>query len=419
VNLTRALRHRDFRLFFTGQSISLIGTWMQIIAMSWLVYRLSGSPFVLGLVGFCGQLPSLLLSPLAGVLADRWPRKRILLVTQTASMLQALTIAALVFSKLVAVWQIILLSIVLGCVNAFDIPARQSLLVDMVKDRADLGNAIALNSSMVNGARLVGPAIAGVLIGWVGEGTCFLLNGLSYLAVLAALIAMRPTQHAKVDGHPEVWTSLKEGFAYVSGFAPVRTILLLLALVSLMGMPYSVLMPVFAERVLHGGPHTYGFLMSSAGVGALGGAVYLASRANVLGMGRILVIATSLFGTGLVAFSFSTHLAFSMACLVVSGCGMIISLAGSNTILQTIVDDDKRGRLMSFYTMSFMGMVPLGSFMSGALASHFGAPITVRLGGCACVIGSMLFASRLGHIRELIRPIYREKGILPSPPENT
>jgi len=233
--------------------------------------------------------------------------------------------------------------------------------------------------------------------------------------VIAALAAMKPVARTEPPHHREVWASLKEGFRYVSGFAPVRTILLLLALVSLMGMPYSVLMPVFAEKVLHGGPHTYGFLMSSAGVGALSGAIYLASRPTVLGMGRILVLATALFGAGLIAFSFSTRVAVSMGCLVFVGVGMIMSLAGSNTILQTIVDDDKRGRLMSFYTMSFMGMVPLGSFMSGVLASHFGAPVTVRLGGAACVVGSLIFARQLPQIRALIRPIYRAKGILPHP----
>ena len=411
----RALKYPNFRLFFAGQSISLIGTWMQNIAMGWLVFRLTGSPVMLGAIGFCGQLPNTLFAPLAGVLADRWERRRILVVTQSLAMFQALAIAALVLTDSVAVWQLFPLAVLLGCVNAFDIPARQSLFVNLVEDRNDLGNAIALNSSMVNGARLIGPSFAGLLIGAVGEGMCFLLNGLSYLAVIAALLAMVVPPRVR-DGQPtRMWTSLKEGFNYVSGFPPVRAILLLLALVSLMGMPYSVLMPVFARTILHGGPHTLGFLMASAGLGALSGALYLASRRSVLGLGKVLVFAASLFGTSLIAFSFSTAVWLSMLILVAVGFGMLICLAGCNTIIQTIVDDEKRGRVMSFYTLAFMGVTPWGSLLSGTLAGWVGAPMTVRLGGLTVIVGSLVFASRLPGLRPLVRPIYVEKGILNPP----
>ena len=415
VRAMRALRYRDFRLFFVGQTISLVGTWMQIIAMSWLVYRLTGSPFILGLVGFCGQVPSMFVAPFAGVLADRWPRRRILVATQTLSMLQALAISALVFSDLVAVWHLVLLSITLGCINAFDIPARQSLFVEIVEDRDDLGNAIALNSSMVNGARLIGPSVAGILIATVGEGLCFLINGVSFVPVVIALLAMNPSRREFSGVHPPVLASLKEGFNYAFGFAPVRWILMLLALISVVGVPYSVLMPVFATKILHGGSHTLGFLMGSAGFGALAGALYLASRPSAAGLGRILVLTTSLFGVSLVVFSYSTLFWASMAILLAAGFGMLISLAGCNTILQTIVDDDKRGRIMSFYTMAFMGMTPWGNLLAGTLASRLGAPMTVRLGGIACIIGALIFATRLKRIRALIHPVYAGKEVLPTP----
>lgn len=415
VRALRALRYRDFRLFFVGQTISLIGTWMQIIAMSWLVYRLTSSPFMLGLVGFCGQIPSMFVAPFAGVLADRWERRKILVATQALSMIQALVVAALVLSDLVAVWQLVPLSVFLGCINAFDIPARQSLFVEMVEDRNDLGNAIALNSSMVNGARLIGPSVAGLLIAAVGEGMCFLINGISFLAVIGALIAMRPPRRQRPGEHPPVLASLREGFNYAFGFPPVRSVLMLLALVSVVGVPYSVLMPVFAEKILHGGSHTLGFLMGAAGLGALGGALYLASRPTVRGLGRILTSAVAVFGAGLVVFSYSTSFWLSMGLLLATGFGMLIGLAGCNTILQTIVDDDKRGRIMSFYTMAFMGMTPWGNLLAGTLASKFGAPFTVRLGGIACIVGALVFATRLPRIRALVHPIYASKNILPTP----
>ncbi len=411
--LLPALRSRNFRLFFAGQTISLIGTWIQQIAMSWLVYRLTGSALILGLVGFLGQLPGFVIAPFAGVLADRWDRHRMLLATQAVSMLQALTLAVLVLTGRIDVPALLALSALLGIVNGFDIPVRQAFLVQMVGRKEDLANAIAVNSSMFNAARLVGPALAGVIIALVGEGICFLLNGLSYLAVLAALLAMRIE---RTDGRPaarNVLHQLAEGFGYAFRFGPMRSVLLLVALVSLTGTPYTVLMPVMAADVLHGGAHTLGALMAATGLGALVGAIYLASRRSVLGLGRLIVVAAALFGLGLIAFSRSRSVGLSMAVLAVVGFGMMVQMASSNTILQTIVDEDKRGRVMSLYTMAFTGMMPLGSLLAGSIASRFGAPATIAVGGAACVAGAMVFARQLPRIREQVRPVYMRLGILP------
>jgi MFS family permease len=419
----RALRHRNFRLFLGGQIISVVGTWMQQVALNWLVYRLSGSAFLLGLVGFAGQIPTLFLSPLAGVWADRWNRHRMVIATQLLSMAQALALAALAFAHVTNVWPMVALSFFLGLVNAVDVPARQSFLVEMVNGREDLANAIALNSSMFNLARLVGPAIAGVLIGFVGEGVVFLLNGLSYLAVIAALLAMRlhkrPPSKASA---PDVRARLAEGFRYAWNFRPIRAILLLVGVVSMMGVPYNVLLPIFATEVLHGGAHTYGFLVGATGVGALFGALFLAARPTVRGLGRIIVLSVLLFGSGLVAFSFSRNEWLSVALLLIAGFGLMTQMASSNTILQTIVDEGKRGRVMSLYTVAFMGMIPFGSLLTGAVAGPLGAPTTVRLGGAACILGALAFARALPSFREEVRPIYARLGIIPEmavgvPPE--
>jgi MFS family permease len=412
-SIIRALRHRNFRLFFGGQSISLVGTWMQRIALGWLVYRLTNSPFLLGFVGFAGQIPIFLLAPFAGVLADRWNRQRILILTQTLAMIQAFILSSLVLTGTVLVWHIILLSISLGIINAFDIPTRQSFVVEVVEEKENLGNAIALNSSIVNGARLLGPSVAGILIAAVGEGTCFLINGISYLPVIAALLAMKIVPKILKPHGSRVWHELKEGFTYASGFAPIRAILLLLGLVSLVGMPYTVLMPVFAKDVLHGGPHALGFLMGGAGAGALVGALYLASRRSVLGLGRMIPLAASIFGIGLIAFSLSRILWFSLVLMLMTGFGQMVQMASSNTILQTIVDEDKRGRIMSFYTMAFIGMAPFGSLFAGFLASKIGAPYTLLIGGITCLLGSAFFANRLPALREMVRPIYVSMGIVP------
>jgi MFS family permease len=408
----RSLSHRNYRLFFGGQGLSLVGTWMQQIAISWLVYRLTHSALMLGVVGFASRIPTFLLASAAGVLVDRWNRHRTLVVTQTLSMIQALVLAVLVMTEAVTIWEIIVLTVILGVINAFDVPSRQSFVVDMIGRKEDLGNAIALNSSMVNGARLVGPSLAGILIAVVGEGLCFLINAISFLAVIVSLLAMKDIPKRPKALHAHFLRGLKEGFSYAFGFAPIRSLLLLLALVSLMGMGYMVLMPIFAKDILHGGPNTYGFLMGATGVGALAGALFLASRKTVIGLGRLIAVASGLFGAGLVALSFSRVFWPTIVLMAVVGFGMMVQMASTNTVIQTIVEEDKRGRVMSFYAMAFMGMTPFGSLLAGSLAHSIGVPLTVAIGGGACLIGSLMFARRLPGLRKLVRPIYLEKGII-------
>jgi MFS family permease len=412
-NLLRALRSRNYRLFVAGQSVSLVGTWMQQVAMSWLVYRLTGSVFLLGVIGFTSQIPTFLLAPVAGVLADRWNRRRLLIATQALAMLQAALLAGAVFSGFIQVWHIVALSLLLGVVNAFDIPIRQSFVVEMVYHRDDLGNAIALNSSMVNGARLIGPTIAGLLVASFGEGVCFIINSASYLAVLLALVAMRlapTTQHPVQRRH--VFQELREGFIYAFGFGPIRSILLLVALVSLTGMPYAVLVPVFAKEVLHGGAHTFGFLMTASGCGAFAGTVYLASRKSVIGLGRLIVLSAVLFAAGIAGFALSSILPLSIISLVIAGFGAMTLVASSNTILQTILEEDKRGRVMSFFTVAFMGMAPFGSLGAGTMAGIIGLRDTLLLGAACCLVGAVIFARYLPQIRETVRPIYLRMGII-------
>jgi MFS family permease len=409
----RALRSRNYRLFFIGQSVSLIGTWMTQIATSWLVYRLTGSAWLLGVVGFASRIPTFFLAPFAGVWVDRWDRHRTLVVTQILSLLQSFALAGLALAGIITIREVIWLGLAQGVINAFDMPARQAFVIQMVEDRADLGNAIALNSSMVNAARLLGPSIAGVIIAAVGEGYCFLIDGFSYLAVIASLLAMRVAPVQQRSTEKPVWHELKEGWSYVTHFIPIRSILLLLALVSLVGMQYTVLMPIFAGQILHGGAHTLGFLMGASGVGALTGAMFLATRKNVLGLGRMVPLAAAGFGMGLIALGISRSLWLSLVLMLWIGGAMMIQMAASNTILQTIVDDDKRGRVMSFYSMAFLGMAPFGSLLAGALAHQIGAPRTVMVGGTICIAGAAWFASKLSVIRELVRPIYRTLGIIP------
>jgi len=409
----RALRHRNFRLFFGGQSISLIGTWMTRVATSWLVYRLTGSAILLGTVGFAGQIPTFLLSPFAGVWVDRWNRRRVLLVTQTLAMLQSLALAALTLTHRVNIHEILWLSVLQGVINAFDMPGRQSFLVQMVDDKKDLGNAIAINSSMVNVARLVGPALAGLVIAATNEGWCFLIDGVSYLAVLASLLMMQVHVTAMRRKGTSMLEQLREGWTYVSRSAPLRTILLLFAVLSLMGMPSTVLMPVFASRVLHGGPHTLGFLMGASGVGALVAALSMAARRSVRGLTKMIPIAAGMFGVGLILFGLSRSLWISLAMMVLTGFGMMQGMAASNTIIQTIVSEDKRGRVMSYYTMAFVGMTPFGSLLAGAMAHAMGAPLTVMLNGGVVIAGALWFATQLKNVRREIKPIYQELGIMP------
>ncbi|HJP60499.1 MAG TPA: MFS transporter [Gemmatimonadaceae bacterium] len=412
VRFTRALQHRNYRLFFSGQTVSLVGTWITRIATSWLVYRLSGSVFLLGVVGFFGQIPTLVLAPFAGVLVDRWNRHRILVITQVLSMLQSIGLAILTFAGIITVVDVLLLQLAQGIINAFDTPARQAFVVEMVNDRSDLPNAIALNSTMVNASRIIGPSIGGVLIAAVGEGWCFTADAISYIAVIASLIAMRLDRRSPGPKETRVWEDLRAGFRYVARFVPARDSLLLLALVATMGMPYTVLMPAIASNILHGGPHTLGYLMTASGTGALGGALYLASRRSVLGLGRAIVIATITFGAALIAFSFSHHLWLSLLVLPFVGGGMMVEMASTNTILQTIVDDSLRGRVMAFYTMAFLGTAPLGSLLAGFSADHIGPMKTIFFGGASCIVGGAIFALRLPKLRAHVRPIYIERGII-------
>jgi MFS family permease len=410
----RALRHRNFRLFVSGQSISLIGTWMTRVATSWLVYRLTGSALLLGIVGFAGQIPTFLFASFAGVLVDRLDRRKILVWTQTLASLQSFALAVLTLAHRINIHEIIALSILQGMINAFDMPGRQAFLMQMVEDKLDLGNAIAINSSMVNMARLIGPALAGLIIGAAGEGYCFTIDGVSYLAVIASLLMIRVKIAPSSNVRTSMWDQLKEGWIYVAGFPPVRIILTLFALLSLMGMPFTVLMPIFASSVLHGGPHTLGFLLGASGIGALVSAVSLAVRKNVRGLTTMIQISAALFGFGLICFGLSRALWLSMLLMLVVGFGMMQGMAASNTIIQTLIPEDKRGRVMSYYTMAFVGMAPFGSLLAGALADKFGAPHAVMITGAFCVAGSVWFTTQLKSIRTVMRPIYIELGIIQS-----
>jgi MFS family permease len=412
-DIFRSLKYRNYRLFFGGQSISLIGTWMQRVAMSWLVYRLSNSALVLGVVAFAGQIPGFLLTPFGGVAADRYNRHKLLIITQILSLIQAAILSLLVLTDNVAIWHLVFLNIFLGTINAFDMPVRQAFVVEMIGKREDLGNAIALDSSMVNTARLLGPSIAGILIAAVGEGMCFLLNAISYLAVIASLFLMKITKVKTKSSLTTAWEQLKSGFAYAFGFAPIKYIIALLALVSLTGMSYIVLMPIFARDILHGGPRTMGFLMGASGIGALAGVVYLAGRKSVLGLEKIIAIASGLFGIGLICFSLSASIWTSMFFMLLAGLGMMVQMASCNTILQTMVDDDVRGRVMSFYAMAFMGATPFGSLLAGSLAHRIGAANTLLINGAFCVLGSVLFAMKIPSLRKMVHPVYARKGIIP------
>jgi MFS family permease len=411
--MLRALRHRNYRLFFIGQSISLVGTWMTRLAATWLLWRLTHSVEMLGLLGFAGQVPTFLFAPVAGVWVDRLNRHSLLVATQVLAMLQAFTLAALVLSGNIVVWEIFALQLLLGLINAFDMPARQSLLIDLIEDRADLPNAVALNSSMVNGARLIGPSIAGLLIAWVGEGWCFLADGVSYLAVIASLLVMRVSLKPRAVKGKRVLHDLSDGLRHAFGFAPIRAILLLLALLGLAGMPYRVLMPVIAAQTLHGGPHTLGFLMAAMGGGALIGALYLASRSTVLGLGRLIPYAVAIFGVSLVGVGLSRWLPLSLLLMFTMGVGFMVHLAASNTLIQTLVREEMRGRVMALYLMAFMGTATFGSLLAGVVAAAMGAPLTLVGGGMVCLGGAVVFWFKLPRLREQVRPIYIEKGILP------
>jgi len=398
-HMLRAFRYRNYRLFFLGQGISVVGTWMQMIAMSWLVYRLTGSALLLGAVGFVTQIPSLFIMPFAGVLIDRLDRRRILIWTQALATLQAVILTVIVYTGAVQIWHIFALGLFIGLVNSVDMPTRQAFVIKMVDRREDLASAIAMNSALFNGARLVGPLIAGFVIAGFGEKVCFLLNAVSYLAVIASLAAMRIKYVRPERGAGKVLTELKEGIAYTFRTPPIRSILVMLAFLSLTAMPYITIMPVMAKLVLAGDASTYGFLMGAIGVGALGGAVFLASRKAFIGLWNIIPVAAFIFGTGLILASFSRTLWLSLPLMVVAGFGMMAQLATSNTVIQNIVDESKRGRVMAFYTTAMMGILPFGSLLVGGLADLITAPWTMFAGGVAAVLAALVFATRLGNFR--------------------
>jgi MFS family permease len=403
--LLRAFRHRNYRLFFGGQLVSLIGTWMQSVAQSWLVYRLTGSPAMLGVAAFASQVPVLLFATIGGAVADRADRHRIIVITQTVSMILALTLATLTLTGTVQVWHVLALAASLGVVNAFDIPARQAFIVSMV-GRDDLMNAIALNSSMFNGARVVGPAVAGLVVAAVGEGWCFLFNGISYLAVIAGLLLMDVPKRPRAREQRSVLHDTIEGFQYVTRTAPVRALLLLLGLVSIAGMPYAVLMPIFADQILHGGPRGLGLLMGATGLGALCGALSLAMRSGVRGLGRWVAVSAASFGVWLILFSFSRVFWLSAVLLVPVGASMMVQMASSNTLIQSMVPNQLRGRVMAVYSMMFMGMAPIGALLAGSVAGRLGAPVTVAIGGSISLAAAAVFAAHLpalsGEARKLI-----------------
>ncbi|OGB88805.1 MFS transporter [candidate division WOR-1 bacterium RIFCSPHIGHO2_01_FULL_53_15] len=409
----RALKSRNYRLIFIGSLISFIGTWMQMVAVGWLVYRLTNSPFMLGMVGFISQIPAFAVAPFGGVIADRLDRRKVLLLTQTLSMIQALLLAFFIFTGTITVWHVLVLSFTLGLVTAFDMPTSQAFMIEVVEKKEDLINVIALNSSLVNVGRLVGPAIAGVIIAAYGEGICFLVNGLSYLAIIYTLLIITIKPIGKRPTEMKVLTEIREAVGYAWRFKPIRDILGLLSVMSLVGMPYILLMPVFARDVLHGGPQTLGLLMAASGLGALLAGLYLASRKSVLGLERRAAQAAGLFGAGILVFSFSRSAWLSAFIIFLTGFAMLIQMAGSNTILQLIVDERMRGRVMSLFSMAFLGMAPFGSLLSGIVADRIGAPHTLAICGLLCVLNGVAFAYRLPSLRKQIHPVYSKLGIIP------
>ncbi len=413
-----SLRSRNYRLYFTGQGLSLIGTWMQNIALSWLVYRLTGSVFLLGLIGFTSQIPTFILAPFAGVLTDRYNRLRIMTLAQICFMLQALTMTLLVMFNLIEVWHIIVLSLVFGTISAFDAPARQSLVIDLIDNPDDLGNAIALNSAIFNGARLVGPAIAGITIAAFGEGICFLLNTLSFVAVITALMYIKIPVKQVVINHTKFRKSFIEGFHYTFQSVPIRTLIVMLASLSLFGLPFIVLLPAYAKEILHGGSDTLGYLMSSLGAGALIAALYMASRKSVLGLGKIISVSVCSLGLAVLLASFSEKMYFSLIVFFFGGLAMVLSLSSMNTMLQTIADEDKRGRVMSFYAMALMGAAPIGNLLAGSIASGIGIPYTILICGAITVFAGIWFELNRKSMRKYVRSIYITKGILPALPND-
>ena len=414
--MLRAFRYRNYRLFFSGQIVSVTGSWITTTATSWLVYRLTGSALLLGVVGFASQFPSFLLTPFAGIFVDRWNRHRLLVGTQTASMVISFVLAGLTLSRTISIPWLIAVSVCQGIVNAFDMPGRQAFVVSLIEDKRDLGNAIALNSSMFNAGRLVGPSVAGVIIAATNEGWCYLFDGVSYLAVIAALLAMHVRPSARLVATRESpLAQFKEGWRYAYRSRPIRSVILLIAIVCMAGAPYSVLMPVFAAEILGGGAHTLGFLMTAAGAGALLGALWLASRRTTTSLGRNIPVAGAVFGLALTAFAFSHVLWLSALLMVVAGIGLMVQIASCNTLLQTIVEDSKRGRVMAFFLMAYFGTMPFGSLAAGAVSTRIGAPYTLALGGALCLAGAAWFAMMLSALdREMASALAHVNAPVPA-----
>jgi MFS family permease len=405
LTLGRSLSGRNYQLYFFGQLVSLIGTWMQQLALSWLTYKLTNSPFMLGAVAFVGTAPSILLSPFAGVLSDRFNRHKLLIFTQCSSMILAFVLAALALTGHIQLWQIIIIGVLTGLVNAVDMPVRQAFVVDLVHSRNDLPNAIALNSSLMNLTRLLGPAIAGAVIAMFGEGVCFLANGLSYLGVIAALMAMRfPKPIVNEAPAHGIRRHIKEGFEYAFNYFPIRSLLIISAISSLAVMPLSTLMPALVKDTFHGGPATLGYLMSASAIGSLVGTVMLASRDSLKGIGRQIVVAMVLFSVAMMLFAFNRSFIAALVLLALIGFGTMFQMSASNTLLQTLVEDDKRGRVMSLYSMCFMGMMPMGSLLAGSLASAVGAGVTIFISGVVCLMVAGWLAGALPALRDKALP---------------
>lgn len=411
--LLRAFRHRNFRLFLTGQSLSLIGTWVQQVTIGWLVYRLTGSVFLLGLTGFASQIPILLLAPVAGVLSDKFCRRKILLVTQILALVQALAMAYLTWRGLIQIWHVMVLAVAWGLITTFEIPARQSFMGQLVNDKADLPNAIALNSFIVNSARLIGPTIAGIAIPLFGETICFLINGASYVTIIVALLLIRVAPKESIRKNiTNSFASLMDGFTYAFDFFPVRALLLLVGVASFMVLPYLVLMPIFAAEVFHGNAYTFGLLMAPAGLGAMLGNIYLASRKSVYGLCKITMASAMIAGGALMGFSQSHVFWVSMTLMTLVGFGVIVQVVSSNMVIQTLVDEDKRGRVMSLYSMAYLGMAPLGNLIAGSAANYIGAPDTLLLGGLCYTVAALIFARKLKLTLQLVEPVYVLRGVV-------
>lgn len=406
VRTFRSLGSRNYRLFFAGQGVSLIGTWMQNVALNWLLFRITGSPFMLGAATFAGQIPIFILAPVSGVIGDRFDRRKILIAVQCASMIQAFILAGITLAGVVEAWHLIVLAFFLGIINAFELPIRQALVFDLLDDKRDLPNAIALNSSLFNGSRLIGPAVAGMIVAIAGEGICFLINAVSYLASISAFTAMEIRRTFREKKESRVLAEIKEGIRYAAGSSPVKELLILIALISFFGLTFPVLLPVFASEVLHGDSHTFGLLVSSAGAGAFTATLYLAARSSIRGLGRVVNIALYAISAGFVVFSFSTILYISMAALFVVGFTSIVVIASCNTILQTVVDESKRGRVMSLYVMAFTGTAPVGGLIAGSISEVAGAPVTLAACGICCLVIAFLFTMMLPGVMRSSRSLF-------------